>query len=160
MCCQRLLSWWVLWCVSVWCPSTGSTGSFLVWMSAAALLYKLTLAQWLMWAAAASSMGAVISLLAAKRVHQLWKPDQWLKLWKHPLFPGRSFVKAWHFQDEVYICAPTSKLTAVTNISIFQMYMWTVILLSHNLYLTPPHKWYIFKAEFNNAPLKQRDFGY
>lgn len=38
--CQWMLSWWVVWCVSVWCPSDRSTGSFLVWMSAAALLYK------------------------------------------------------------------------------------------------------------------------
>lgn len=37
-------------------------------------------------------------------VHWLWKPNQWLKPWKHPLFPCRSIVKAWHFQGEVYMC--------------------------------------------------------
>lgn len=68
--CQWMLSsLWVqvVWCVSASHVSVGNTGSFLVWMSAAALLYKSNLAQWLMWACAVSGTSAVISFVTAKR---------------------------------------------------------------------------------------------
>lgn len=42
--CQRMLSSSVV-CVYAWCMSGGNVGSFPVWMSAAALLYKPTLSR-------------------------------------------------------------------------------------------------------------------
>lgn len=92
-CCQWMLPplMYVVWWMNVRCMSRGTIRGFLVWMSAAAVIYTPMLAQRLMGSCVFSSAGFVISFLTAKQrpINQLQKPDQWLNRGEHYLLPLR-----------------------------------------------------------------------
>lgn len=103
-----------VWCVSAWCMSGGNIGSFLVWMSAAAPLYRPTFALWLMWGRVVSGTRTVISFPRKSPINQLWKSDQWLNTGKHLLFPCRSIMKGIFRVKATYVLLRLSRQLSQT----------------------------------------------
>lgn len=137
--CQQMLSSSVV-CVYAWCMSGGNVGSFLVWMSAAALQYKPTLsrgdwcepvlcparAPWfLAWLQTESNQSAVRTWPIVKHGKASFVSTQI----NHKGLTFSGVKSTW--------CALTSEPTAVTNISSSRMYKWIQFFSR-----AAPYEWY------------------